>query len=114
VMWSAAITSVVGAAYTSVSFLKTFHPFIATHEKWFITFFIVFSTLVFVAIGNPVQLLVTAGALNGLILPVALAVMLIAAIRQSYRHPLWLQLAGWVVVIVMGWLSILTIYDWVA
>jgi Mn2+/Fe2+ NRAMP family transporter len=26
VMWSAAITSVVGAAYTSVSFIKSFHP----------------------------------------------------------------------------------------
>jgi Mn2+/Fe2+ NRAMP family transporter len=118
VMWSAAITSVVGAAYTSVSFLKTFHPFIATHEKWFITFFIVFSTVIFVGIGNPVQLLVTAGALNGLILPVALAVMLIAATQKrltgSYRHPLWLQLSGWAVVLIMGWLSILTIYDWFA
>ena len=28
VMWCAAITSVVGAAYTSVSFIKTFHPWL--------------------------------------------------------------------------------------
>ena len=33
VMWSAAITSVVGAAYTSVSFLKTFHPFFEKYQK---------------------------------------------------------------------------------
>lgn len=116
VMWSAAITSVVGAAYTSVSFLKTFHPFIAKNEKWFITFFIVFSTVIFAAIGNPVQLLIIAGALNGLILPVALAVMLLAAYNkrlvQGYSHPLLLSLVGWIVVLIMGWLSILTLKKW--
>ncbi|MBP1651369.1 MAG: divalent metal cation transporter [Bacteroidetes bacterium] len=115
VMWSAAITSVVGAAYTSVSFLKTFHPFIAKNEKWFITFFIVFSTVIFAVVGNPVQLLIIAGALNGLILPVALAVMLVAAssMLKDYKHPLALSLIGWVVVIVMGWLSILTLNTWI-
>lgn len=116
VMWSAAITSVVGAAYTSVSFLKTFHPFIARNEKWFITFFIVFSTAIFAVIGNPVQLLIIAGALNGLILPVALAVMLVAAYNkrlvQEYSHPLLLSLIGWIVVLIMGGLSILTLKEW--
>ena len=116
VMWSAAITSVVGAAYTSVSFLKTFHPFIAKNEKWFITFFIVCSTVIFAAVGNPVQLLIIAGALNGLILPVALAVMLLAAYNkrlvQGYNHPLLLSLIGWIVVLIMGCLSILTLKDW--
>lgn len=117
VMWSAAITSVVGAAYTSVSFLKTFHPFIARNEKWFITFFIVCSTAIFATIGNPVQLLIIAGALNGLILPVALAVMLGAAYKsrsmQGYKHPLVLSLIGWLVVAIMGWLSILTLKEWI-
>lgn len=28
IMWAAAVTSVVGAAYTSVSFIRTFNPFI--------------------------------------------------------------------------------------
>jgi Mn2+/Fe2+ NRAMP family transporter len=116
VMWSAAITSVVGAAYTSVSFLKTFHPFIAKNEKWFITFFIIFSTMIFAAVGNPVQLLIIAGALNGLILPVALAVMLLAAYNkrlvQEYSHPVVLSLVGWIVVLIMGWLSILTLKQW--
>lgn len=116
VMWSAAITSVVGAAYTSVSFIKTFHPFIALYERWFISFFIVCSTLIFIVVGQPVRLLIIAGAFNGLILPVALSVILVAATRKrlmgSYRHPLWMQLAGWIVALVMAWLSILTIRRW--
>lgn len=117
VMWCAAITSVVGAAYTSVSFLKTFHPFIATYDKWFITFFIVFSTVVFIAVGNPVAILIIAGALNGLILPLALAIMLIAVTRKrlmpDYKHPVWMQLSGWLVVLIMGWLSIVTLKEWI-
>lgn len=118
VLWSAAITSVVGAAYTSVSFMKTFHPIIARYEKWLISAFIVFSTLVFTAVGNPVKLLVMAGALNGLILPVALAVILIAAsrpvVRSVYKHPVWMQVSGWAVVLVMGWLCGVTIKGWLS
>jgi Mn2+/Fe2+ NRAMP family transporter len=117
VMWSAAITSVIGAAYTSVSFLKTFHPFIALYERWFISFFIVCATVVFIVVGQPVRLLIMAGALNGLILPVALAVVLLAATRKrlmgSYRHPVWMQAAGWLVVLIMGWLGIITIRQWI-
>lgn len=117
VMWSAAITSVVGASYTSVSFLKTFHPAIEKNQRWVISFFILFSTLIFVFIGKPVQLLVAAGAVNGLILPVALASMLIAATKPkltgNYKHPLWMQLAGWMVVIVMSWMCFEAIGEWI-
>lgn len=118
VMWSAAITSVIGAAYTSVSFLKTFHPLIERNEKMIISAFIVFSTIVFNLMGNPVQILVTVGALNGLILPVALAVMLLAAknprLVKTYRHPVWLQVAGWAVVAAMSWMGYLTIAKWLS
>lgn len=118
VMWCAAITSVIGAAYTSVSFLKTFHPAIERNEKMIISLFIVFSTIVFNWMGNPVQILVTVGALNGLILPVALAVILLAARKQrlvkTYRHPVWLQVAGWMVVAVMSWMGYLTIAKWLS
>lgn len=116
VMWCAAITSVVGAAYTSVSFIKTFHPWIEKNERWLISFFIVFSTMVFIAIGNPVKVLVVVGALNGFILPIALAVMLVAAVHArtigNYRHPLFLQIIGWLVVITMSWMGYLTIVNW--
>ncbi|HEX2846302.1 MAG TPA: NRAMP family divalent metal transporter [Chitinophagaceae bacterium] len=109
VLWSAAISSVIGASYTSVSFFKTFHPSLQKHERLCISLFIVLTTAVFVAVGKPKELLVMAGAVNGLILPVALSIMLIAAtkkrIMKGYKHPWWMQLAGWVVVAVMGWMG---------
>jgi Mn2+/Fe2+ NRAMP family transporter len=106
VLWSAAISSVVGAAYTSVSFFKTFHPVFVKYERWCISVFIVLSTIIFVWIGKPKQLLIAAGIINGLILPIGLAIILIAAtnrkLMKDYRHPIWMQAAGWAVVIVMG------------
>ncbi len=113
VIWCAAITSVVGASYTSVSFWKSLHPIIEKKEKIFISFFIITSTAIFIFVGNPVKLLVFAGAINGIILPLALAVMLIASARlatdKNYKHPLWLQILGWAVVVAMSWMSILAI-----
>jgi Mn2+/Fe2+ NRAMP family transporter len=110
ILWSAAISSVVGAAYTSVSFFKTFHPVFARYERVCISAFIILSTSIFVLVGKPTQLLVFAGAINGLILPIALAVVLIAATSRrlmgTYRHPRWMLAAGWVVVLVMGGLSV--------
>ena len=113
VLWSAAISSVVGAAYTSVSFFKTFHPVLIKHERLCITVFIILSTLIFVLVGRPKTLLILAGAVNGLILPIALAIVLIAAansrLMKGYRHPIWMQAAGWMVVVVMGGLAIISI-----
>lgn len=105
VMWSAAITSVVGAAYTSVSFLRSLHP--ALDRQWprVVIGFIALSTLVFVLIGRPVKTLLLVGALNGLILPLGLAAMLAAAQRPAivgaYRHPRWLTWLGLLVALVM-------------
>lgn len=116
VMWAASITSVVGASYTSVSFLRTFHPWINRNDRWLISCIIVFSTIVFAWVGQPVKILVTVAALNGLVLPVTLAVMLLAArntrLVGTYRHPMILQVAGWIVVLVMSWMSYLTIARW--
>ncbi len=110
ILWSAAISSVVGAAYTSVSFFKTFHPIFARHERACISVFIVLSTGIFVLVGKPAQLLVFAGAVNGLILPIALGIILVAATSRrlmgTYRHPRWMLAAGWVVVAIMGALSV--------
>ncbi|MBW0159913.1 MAG: divalent metal cation transporter [Sediminibacterium sp. Gen4] len=112
VMWCAAITSVVGAAYTSVSFLRTFHSWIEKNYRVLISVFIVSSTMIYISIDNPVSILVTVGALNGLILPVALAVMLIVIKRKpimGYKHSQWLSISGWMVVLVMIYFSIVTI-----
>ena len=114
VMWAAAITSVIGAAYTSVSFLKTFHKKIEIYERQTIIAFIIFSTLIFLIIGKPVKTLIWAGTINGFILPVGLALILIASrkkeITGDYRHPLWMQIAGWLVVAIMLYFTMQTLY----
>jgi Mn2+/Fe2+ NRAMP family transporter len=114
VLWSAAITSVIGASFTSVSFWKTFSPGLAKNQRWLISAFIIFSTLIFIALKQtPGSILIMAGILNGLILPVALAIMLIAVTKKklfpSYHHPLWMQFSGWLVVAIMTWMSVITI-----
>lgn len=118
VIWCAAITSVVGASFTSVSFWKTLVPAIQRREKIVISLFILLSTTIFVAVGNPVKLLVLAGMVNGLILPVALAVILLAARKtslvQQYKHPLILQVFGWLVVAVMTYMGYITITQSIA
>ncbi len=115
VLWSAAITSVIGASYTTVSFWKTLVPVVEKKEKLITSCFIVLSTIIFVFVGNPVKLLVFAGAANGLILPVALAVILVAATRpfiaEKYRHPLIWQIIGWIVVAVMTWMGYIVISE---
>ncbi|CAN5742101.1 divalent metal cation transporter [soil metagenome] len=113
VMWAAAITSVVGAAYTSVSFLKTFHAHLERNDKYLTIAFIIFSTFVFLFVGQPIKVLVLAGTINGFILPVGLALVLLASrktkIVGDYRHPLWLQISGWAVVLVMLGFSVQTV-----
>lgn len=115
VMWAAAITSVIGAAYTSVSFLKTFHPKIAEKSKEFTIAFIAFSTIIFAFIGKPVLVLILAGTFNGFILPVGLALVLLASRKRNvvgdYKHPLWLEIAGWAVVAVMLGFTVMTLVN---
>lgn len=109
VMFAAAVTSIIGSAYTSISFLKSLVPSVAAQENRYIIGFIVVSTLVFVTVGKPVRLLVWAGAINGFILPITLGTLLVAAFRKeivgSYRHPLWLGIFGLLVVLVMAYMS---------
>ncbi|MGO1060928.1 NRAMP family divalent metal transporter [Planococcus sp. FY231025] len=113
VMWAAAVTSVVGAAYTSVSFIRTFSPALEKYNRFLIISFIVISTTVLVIVGQPVLILVLVGSLNGLILPLALGVMLVAAHKSKivgdYKHPLWMTIFGVVIVIAMSWMGIYTL-----
>lgn len=105
ILWAASITSVVGAAYTSVSFLVTFSPALQRRRTWLVVGFIVVSTAVFLLLNQaPTTLLVLAGALNGLILPVGFGVLLWVGARRrdllgGYRYPRWLLIIG-----VLAWL----------
>jgi Mn2+/Fe2+ NRAMP family transporter len=113
VMWAAAVTSVVGASYTSISFLRTLHPRIDASQRAAIIGFITLATIAFLILGRPVKTLIIAGALNGMILPLALAAVLLAAHRSkivgAYKHPRALTAFGALVVIVMTAMSVYTI-----
>ncbi|WP_335996237.1 NRAMP family divalent metal transporter [Fusobacterium polymorphum] len=110
VFLAAALTSIVGAAYTSVSFLKTLFKVVKDYENLFIIGFIVVSTLILIFLGKPVKLLVLAGSLNGLILPITLAITLIASKKEGivgkYKHSNILFLLGWVVVLVTAYIGV--------
>jgi Mn2+/Fe2+ NRAMP family transporter len=110
VMWSAGISSVVGSAYTSVSFIKSFHPMILKLNRQIIIGFIIVSCIVFEIVGKPVKTLLAVGAINGFILPLSLGIMLVAAYRYkiifTYKQPLWLTILGAMVVITMAWMSV--------
>ncbi len=113
VMWAAAITSVVGSAYTSVSFIRTLRPGWERHSSALIIGFIAVSTVVFLGVGRPVTILILVGALNGLILPIGLGAMLVASGRaqllNGYRHPRGLAAAGGLVALVMAALGVYTL-----
>ena len=113
VMWAAAISSVIGAAYTSVSFLRSFSSYIDSNYRYVVIAFILFSTLVFSFIGRPVNVLILVGTLNGLILPIALGVMLFAAYNKKivgdYKHPVWMTVFGAVVVLMTAYMGIMAV-----
>ncbi|TYS69478.1 divalent metal cation transporter [Sutcliffiella horikoshii] len=115
VLWAAGITSVVGAAYTSVSFLRTLSKKVDQNNSKVIIGFIIVSTIIFAFIGEPVLLLILAGAFNGLILPVALGTLLIAAYKKEivgdYKHPLWLTIFGAIVFIATAYLAAITLIN---
>jgi len=100
VLWSAAITSVVGCSYTSLSFLRTLWAPLQRHLRVALAVFVGTALVIYLFLGRPVRLLVLAGGLNGLILPVTLGVVLVASRRRDlmgeYRHPAVLQVAGWI------------------
>lgn len=114
ILWAASITSVIGAAYTSVSFLTT-STTARRRQNLLTVAFIALSAVLFVVLGAaPVTLLVFAGAFNGLILPIGFTVVLwVAWMRRDllggYRYPWWLKIAGlavWLLTLYLGWNSL--------
>ncbi|WP_047869503.1 NRAMP family divalent metal transporter [Nocardiopsis sp. RV163] len=101
ILWAAAVSSVIGASYTSVSFVTSFHPWLEKRRGILVTVFIGVSLAILLLSGQaPNTLLILAGALNGVILPVGLGILLWVAARRSgdllggYRYPRWLVVIG--------------------
>lgn len=110
ILWCAAVTSVVGASYTSISFLRTLFSQVENFNRYWIIGFICVSTAIFSTLGNPVRLLIFAGSLNGLILPISLAAVLLAArnkkiVGELYHHPTVLYWLGWTMVLFTAWMG---------
>lgn len=121
VLWSAAITSVVGCSYTTLSFVQGLWTPLQGRGREAVTAFVGVSLVIHLLVGRPVRLLIFAGALNGLILPATLGVILIACRRRElmagYRHPPLLQAVGWiawVVSVVAGFLAVKDVVKLVA
>ena len=101
VLWAAAITSVIGAAYTSMSFITAFMPAISERGRNHATVaFIAVSLSIYLALGTaPAALLLFAGGFNGLILPIGLSIFVYVGWCRSdlmggYHYPRWLLALG--------------------
>ncbi|SFL42732.1 NRAMP family divalent metal transporter [Geodermatophilus ruber] len=109
VLWAASITSIIGASYTSITFVTSSTRTSDRARTLLVVTFIAVTTLAFLLVGAaPTTLLVFAGAFNGLLLPIGIAVLLWVATRRAdllggYRYPRWLLAIGWA-----AWL--LTVY----
>lgn len=110
ILWAAAITSVIGASYTSVSFLTRSSTPERTRNLLTVGF-IVIGTILYMLLGQaPVTLLIFAGAFNGVILPLGFAVIMWVAWRRrdllhGYKYPGWLLVAGllaWLLTLFLG------------
>lgn len=119
ILWSAALTSVIGAAYTSVSFITTARTSERSRNLLTIAFIVV-TAAVYVAIQTtPAKLLIFAGTFNGLILPIGLALLLWVAWRRrdllgGYRYPTLLLLMGavaWLLTLYLGYKAVLSLGD---
>lgn len=112
VLWAAAITSVIGAAYTSMSFLATFKKDLSEQGRNRATVvFILASLAIFMAMGTaPAALLVFAGGFNGLILPLGLSLFMLVGwtrgdLMGGYRYPRWLLLLGTLTCLLTWWMG---------
>ena len=101
VFLASALTSIIGAAYTSVSFLTAFKPDMTERQRNYATVaFIAVSLVAYILITTPpAAMLVFVGGLNGLVLPIGLSIFMYAAWKRSdlmhgYIYPRWLLLLG--------------------
>lgn len=117
VLSAAGLSSVIGASFTSISFL-TKQGFDPKKRGWLTVGFIVISTMIYLFVGSaPQKLLIFAGAFNGLILPIGFAVVLFVGffrrdLLHGYKPPMWMLVLGAVTLVGcagMGWSSIATL-----
>lgn len=109
ILWAAALTSVIGAAYTSMSFITAFKKSVTERQRNIATIiFIAISLAVYLMMGTaPAALLVFAGGFNGLILPIGLTIFVYIGWKRAdlmfgYHYPRWLLWSG-VIICALTW-----------
>lgn len=105
---AAALTSIIGASYTTVTFLTSRSVSERTRSLMVVGFIALTAGLYLLITTAPSTLLVFAGAFNGILLPVGIGLVMYVAWRrrdllQGYVYPKWLAIIG-----TAAWL--LTIY----
>ncbi len=119
VLFSAGLTSVIGASYTSVSFVTSQETSQAT-RSWLTIAFIAVCAVGYLLLGKgPQQLLIFAGAFNGLILPIGFTIVGWVAWRRrdllhGQAYPKWLLILGALAWIFTVYLGVFTFSDIVA
>ncbi|PHM37105.1 membrane protein [Xenorhabdus mauleonii] len=121
IVWAAAISSIIGAAYTSISFVSVFRKHLTERRRNIATLsFIAISLIVYLLMGTPpAALLVFAGGFNGLILPLGLTIFVYvgwkrADLMEGYVYPRWLLWSGAITCVLtwyMGAMSIDSIFE---
>ncbi|CAH1594088.1 Uncharacterized membrane protein YcsG [Vibrio jasicida] len=118
VLFVASITSVVGNSYMAISLIKTLFPIVARNEKAWCVGFIIITSLGTVTMNMPILLLMLAGLVNSIILPIVLGIVLVATRRKDivgdYKHPAYLTLTGVAIVVVMAASSMTNISNFMA
>jgi Mn2+/Fe2+ NRAMP family transporter len=112
VLWAAGISSVIGAAFTSVSFLSVFSQRLAGKSRsWITVGFIGVGLVTFLLLGTaPTALLVFAGGFNGLILPIGFTIFMYIGwfrsdLLNGYRMPRWLLVSGTLVTFITWYMG---------
>lgn len=113
-IWAASITSVIGATYTSIAFLKDFHPVFEQKKMFFALIFVLVSAIAILIFGKPVKLLLLAGYINGFILPVGLAIVLLSirnkSIFNKFKYPVFLQIIAWMILLVLSGFALYSLF----
>lgn len=109
VLWAASLSSLIGCSYTSATFLIPSDPSKRHWQRIATIGLLIVSGIFFAALGTaPANLLIFAGAFNGLVLPIGFTIiMFVAAFRTKdllggYRYPRWLLVCG-IPVAVLTW-----------
>ncbi|KTT52491.1 membrane protein [Pseudomonas oryzihabitans] len=113
ILWAAGISSTIGAAYTSTTFITVFSQRISERGRnLFTVVFVLIALAIYLLIGKPpAALLVFAGGFNGLILPLGLTLFMYVGWRRSdlmegYHYPRWLLVLGGLTCLLSWYLAV--------